>query len=138
MSIAQHHASENSPHMEILHRFLTALETRAMRTCGHGECARHLREALDAAGIDTRGHPERPKDWGPMLARVGFAAMTPHGYEPRRGDIVVFQPVPGAPDGHVQAYTGSRWISDVVQPTGFWPAPAYRTASSRFMPYRHE
>ena len=121
-----------------LHRFLRDLEGRAVPPDGHGECAKHLREALDAAGIDTRGHPVRPKDWGPMLARVGFAAMTPHGYQPRRGDIVVFQPVPGAPDGHIQAYTGSRWISDFVQPMGFWPAPGYRAASTKFLPFRQE
>ena len=121
-----------------LHRFLQDLEARALPPSGQGACARHLREALDAAGIDTRGHPMSPKDWGPMLARVGFAAMTPHGYEPRRGDIVVFQPVPGAPEGHVQAYNGSRWISDFVQPSGFWPAPAYRSASTKFLPFRHE
>ena len=119
-------------------RFLRSLEIHALPRNGRGECAKHVRQALEEAGVDTTGHPICAKDWGPMLARIGFAAWTVVDYHPARGDIVVFHAVPGAPMGHIQAFDGSRWISDCVQMNGFWPGPAYRTDAARFMPYRHE
>jgi len=118
-------------------RFVQCLEAHARSQGSSGTCARHVRDVLRDAGFDIKGHPAFAKDWGPTLARLGFAALTDIGYEPVRGDIVVFRPVFGAPFGHIQAFDGKHWVSDHVQTNGFWPGPQYtKPVAARFMPYR--
>jgi len=117
-------------------RFLESLAELALAPRTRGACADRVCAALEQAGFDTTGHPTLAKDWGPMLARLGFAALTDIDYRPVRGDIVVFKPIADAPHGHIQAFDGKRWISDHVQLDGFWPAPQYKKTMARFMPHR--
>jgi len=117
-------------------RFLESLAELALAPRAPHACAQRVCAALEQAGFDTTGHPSFAKDWGPMLARLGFAALTDIDYRPVRGDIVVFKPMPDAPQGHIQVFDGKRWISDHVQADGFWPSLQYRKATARFMPHR--
>lgn len=102
------------------------------------KCAKFVREALEAAGADTSGHPVSAKDYGPTLEKNGFKPVGKEGYEPKKGDIVVIQPVPGAErqDGHIAVYNGKQWVSDYKQP-GFWPGHTYRAAKPTYTVYRH-
>jgi hypothetical protein len=118
-------------------RFLFVLKSRALPLHGASTCARHVRQALEAAGFDSRGHPTRAKDWGPTLFRMGFRSITPLDYQAARGDVVVFQPELGHPNGHIQAFDGKFWISDFVQLKGFWPSSIYLAHASRFTTYRY-
>jgi hypothetical protein len=118
-------------------RFLSFLRSRALPLHGASTCARHVRQALEAAGFDSTGHPARAKDWGPTLFRMGFASINPFAYQAARGDVVVFEPELGHPNGHIQAFDGKSWISDFVQSKGFWPSSAYRDHAGRFTPYRY-
>lgn len=63
-------------------RFLVYLRSRALPLHGAATCARHVREALEAAGFVATGHPTRAKDWGPLLHRMGFASADPSTYRP--------------------------------------------------------
>ncbi len=95
-----------------------------------GHCLRNVREAIEAGG----GRPGRTlsaQDFGPHLERAGFDAVADHrtpGYTPQRGDVTVFQSVPGHPHGHVAMYNGERWVSDHNQ-QGFYANSAYRSGS---------
>jgi hypothetical protein len=96
-----------------------------------------VREALEAAGADTHGHPTPAKDYGPTQEKGGFEAVEKEGYEPKKGDIVVIQPVPGAKrqDGFIATYNGKQWVSDYRQP-GFWPGHTYQAAKPSYTIYR--
>lgn len=71
-------------------------------------CARAVRQALEAAGARTRGHPVDARDYGTILQSNGFSVVsftTLKNYVPIKGDVVVFDPHPGGnPSGHIQAY----------------------------------
>jgi hypothetical protein len=85
-----------------------------------GQCAKYVRQGLEAGGADTTGHPIYAKEYGPTLINNGFQPIPSQNYTPKLGDIVVFQPLPGAPPnrraGHIQAYDGENWVSDYLQP----------------------
>lgn len=111
--------------------------TRNARAKSQGKCATNVRKALEAAGLDTSGHPVSAKDYGPTLEKNGFKSVGKDGYVPQKGDIVVMQPVPGArsQDGHIAVFNGKQWVSDFKQP-GFWPGPGYRNAKPGYTIYR--
>jgi hypothetical protein len=121
-------------------RFASHLRAHAKR---HGErlgdCAKWVRQALEAAGADTTGHPYPAKLYGPILARNGFHEITvssPETYPFLKGDIVVIQPTRhGNPAGHIAGYDGSKWISDFEQ-RDFWPGDAYRREKPSYVVYR--
>jgi hypothetical protein len=72
-------------------------------------CATYLRVALEKGGLDSSGHPESAKDWGPILERNGFQKQAMESYTPQKGDVAVIQPYPGgSKDGHITAYNGSQ------------------------------
>jgi len=57
-------------------------------------CAKRVREALDAGGGKTKGHPTEAKYWGPTLIRMGFRELhvsDPDKFAFMKGDIVVIQ-----------------------------------------------
>jgi hypothetical protein len=87
-------------------------------------CARAVRQALEAGGASTKGHPVDAKDYGPVLERNGFYVVSftdAKNYVPIKGDVVVFAPHPGGnSSGHIQAYDGRGWVSDFTQ-RRFWP-----------------
>jgi hypothetical protein len=90
-----------------------------------GKCAMHVRIALTAGGANMSSRPTYAKDYGPKLLELGFIEVSQQGYEPRKGDVVVFDTYPSqsSPAGHIQMYSGSQWISDTRQPRFF----AHRT-----------
>lgn len=102
-------------------------------------CARALRQALEAGGARTGGHPVDAKDYGPVLERNGFYVVPFtdfKNYVPIKGDIVVFEPHPGGnSSGHIQAYDGRGWVSDFNQQR-FWPGPGYEREEAVYVVYR--
>jgi hypothetical protein len=103
------------------------LHTHAMsRSSGH--CARSVRLALEASGLDTRSHPESAKDYGPFLISLGFVIVRLDNYAPMTADVAVLQPFEGGdPNGHVEMYDGQHWVSDFVQKDIF-AGPGWRQA----------
>lgn len=95
-----------------------------------GHCLRSVREAVQAGG-GSPGSTLSAKDFGPNLERAGFSSVADHrspGYNPQRGDVAVFQAVPGHPHGHIAMYNGERWVSDYRQDS-FYANQAYRSGS---------
>lgn len=102
-------------------------------------CARAVRQALEAGGASTKGHPVDAKEYGPTLESNGFyvvAFRDLKSYVPVKGDIVVFDPHPGGnPSGHILAYDGRGWISDFTQ-RRFWPSTGYERWEAVYVVYR--
>lgn len=95
-------------------------------------CARYVRLALEAGGIDTSGAPLSAKDYAPFLVTRGFAAVKGTGEDAIAGDVAVIQPYKGgSPHGHIAMYDGEDWVSDFVQ-TDMWGGPGYRKAKPDF------
>jgi hypothetical protein len=81
-----------------------------------GQCARYVRLALKAGGINTIGAPLSAGDYGPFLLQHGFAVVPPStSYVPEVGDIAVFSDSAAHPNGHIEVWTGQNWVSDFVQ-----------------------
>ncbi len=100
-------------------------------------CAANLREAFEAAGGDSTGHPKPAKDWGPTLQKNGFVPVDPNGYHPQTGDVVVIQPYPGGNTaGHIAGYDGNNWTSDFIQ-RDMWGGHGYRSYRPPYVIYRH-
>ena len=81
-----------------------------------GKCAKYVRQALEAGGGDTSGHPVSAKNWGPTLVKMGFKPVPETNYIPKLGDVAIFQPRVSSGHGHIQTYTGKGWVSDFIQP----------------------
>nr|WP_309302125.1 RHS repeat-associated core domain-containing protein [Xanthomonas oryzae] len=88
-----------------------------------GQCAKYVRQGLEAVGADTSGHPIAAADYGPTLEKNDFSPIDPSA-APESGDITVFPAIPGHPYGHIEAYDGSSYVSDFSQ-SNFYPSPAY-------------
>lgn len=104
-----------------------------------GFCAKYVREAIEAGGLINLIRQNSAKNYGPSLRIAGFteySSMPPGGY--KAGDIAVIQsPNSNHPHGHIQMYSGNRWISDFVQ-KNFWPGSIYQTQKPSFKIYRME
>lgn len=99
-----------------------------------GNCAKAVRLAIASGGIELL-HTHYAKDYGASLTHSGFyvtGASTPVA-----GDVVVIQPMPGHPDGHMAIYDGHIWISDFKQYHGFYPGESYRHIKPPYKIYRH-
>jgi hypothetical protein len=85
-------------------------------TSSTGYCARSVRQALGAAGYTnfSKGVGSAYQ-FGDPLTKAGFSPIDSNGYTPSKGDVIVFQPVDGHPDGHVEMYNGTGWVSDFKQ-----------------------
>ncbi|SFW89375.1 DUF6443 domain-containing protein [Chitinophaga sancti] len=98
------------------------------------QCAKYLREGLEAGGMNTTGRPRPAEDYGPFLLAKGFKFVTSDitNYTPVRGDIAVMQSFTlngkYTAYGHIQMYTGTAWVSDFANKVDFWPGSGYRTA----------
>lgn len=98
--------------------------------------ARAIRLALEAGGINTKGHPLLSKDYGPFLTKLGFSLMNPTNYVPKTGDIRVFQPYAGGdPVGHIDMYDGRQWVSDFKE-ENFWPSAKYKKYHPSYQIFR--
>lgn len=119
-------------------KFAAHLRKHAFRHSKH-ICATKVREALEAGGGDTTGHPGDAKGWGRTLLRMGFREIPvedPDKYKPLKGDVVVIQPyIGGNKSGHIAAYDGTSWISDFVQ-RDFWAGEGYRKNKPDHVFYR--
>ena len=92
--------------------------------CGH--CAKAVRLALQAGGINTTIHPVSAKEYGAYLKKWGFLEQSKLDYFPMMGDIRVFQNYPGGSvHGHIDMYNGAKWVSDSIEKTD-WPNPQYK------------
>ena len=106
-------------------------------------CARYVRQALQAGGINTSNRPRSAKDYGPYLTRWGFHVVTSdiksNNYMAMRGDIAVFRGYGknphGAWNGHIQMYNGNQWVSDFKQ-NHFTPGAGYSQPPVPYTIYR--
>ena len=110
------------------------LQSHAEAT-SHGRCARYVREAIQRGGIMLI-HTHSAYNYGASLVCAGFYPVL-RGV-PKKGDVVVIQPIAGHDDGHMAMYDGQIWISDFKQLHGFYPGPAYRAAQPPYKMYRHD
>ena len=113
---------------------ITHLRSHA-ESVSHGRCARYVREAIAAGGISV-AHTASAHDYGGPLLAAGFYRVA--GAYPLKGDVVVIQPIPHHPDGHMAMYDGTIWISDFKQYHGFYPGQSYRQLHPAFQIYRHD
>ena len=116
-------------------KFVATLNSTALPPFGQGICAKHVRIALEAAGVNSAGHPVSAKDYGPFLQTVGFAVVTTTPYVPQTGDIAVIQRTSKSVDGHIAGYDGTQWVSDFVQKE-LYPGPSYRAEKPKIEIYR--
>ena len=90
------------------------------------KCGKFVHKAIDAGGIrlNTAYNPngKSASGYGPILRHSGFLTVAP-GEKPQKGDVVVFQPVEGHPDGHVAMFDGKQWISDYKQDSIYAASP---------------
>jgi hypothetical protein len=115
--------------------FVATLNSNALPPFGQGICAKHVRIALEAAGVNSAGHPVSAKHYGPFLKKVGFAVVTETPYVPQIGDIGVIQGTSKSVHGHIAGYDGTRWVSDFVQKE-LYPGPSYRAEKPKIEIYR--
>ncbi|WP_205965188.1 CHAP domain-containing protein [Paraburkholderia flava] len=102
----------------------------------HGWCARYVREAIAAGGVEVM-QTAAARDYGPPLMSAGFYRVLSPAY-PIKGDVVVIQPIPHHPYGHMAMFDGNIWISDFKQYHGFYPSQSYRDIAPPFQMYRHD
>lgn len=109
-------------------KFAKHLTDNALPGFGAGQCAKYVRQAMVAAGLNTVGNPLSAKDYGPFLLKLGFTSeTTTMPYSPQKGDIVVMPANTASVHGHIVGYTGSKWVSDFVQ-NDMFGGPSYRKA----------
>lgn len=85
-------------------------------------CATRVREALEAGGINTAGHPVNAWQYVNFLGKVGFRNIgnvnnkEANEFKATPGDIACYQKYgnPSVP-GHICMYTPAGWISDFKQ-----------------------
>jgi len=109
------------------------ITTNAYPPFGKGVCATNVRQALEAGGLNTAGHPEDAKDWGPTLVGLGFRVVAG---APMMGDVMVIQATSSSVSGHMELYDGKNWVSDFVQ-REMWPGPGYRAETPKHEMYRY-
>ena len=101
-----------------IHRLISWIDSHAHLHSTH-RCAASVRQALQAAGIPTEDRPSSGDagDYGPFLLRHGAQVIGLGSYEPKAGDIAVFDRTDDHPAGHIQVFDGRHWVSDFVQHT---------------------
>jgi hypothetical protein len=113
-----------------------SIDAQASKT-SLGLCARHVREAVAAGGLQLVHHASA-KDYGSSLLQSGFRALPgrpSQGF--LRGDVAVIEAIPGHPHGHMCMFDGDKWVSDFVQEHGLYPGPSYRALKPAYTVYRH-
>lgn len=124
--------SENKNTWSGLSKAITKLNSNALsledyKKKGKGECAKYVRIAIQAGGIDTSDHPIYAKNYGPYLIRWGFKEIPCTDYIPKTGDIRVWQNYPGGNiAGHIDMFNGTGWVSDFFEPNPSGPNSKYR------------
>lgn len=82
------------------------------------QCAKAVRQAINAGHIATSNNPVSAADYKLYLPRLGFVPVSLASYAPQVGDIAVFPAIQGTRliHGHIEMYNGKGWQSDYVQP----------------------
>ncbi len=103
-----------------------------------GECAKHVRLAILAGGVNIYPNPVPAKDYDSYLIKHGFTEISKEDYTPVKGDIAVIQPYPGGkPYGHICMFGGEIWLSDFAQ-RDMWSGPQYREQKPSHKLFRWE
>lgn len=98
-----------------------------------GLCAKFVRQAIEAGGVTLVRHGSA-KDYGSSLLQVGFVAIEETIPERgKKGDVVIMQAIGDHIHGHMQMYSGNRWVSDYSQ-NGFYP---YTHSRPEYQVYRY-
>ncbi len=123
---------------------------------GNKQCAKKVREALEATTGKTMIRPESTyaKDYGEGMASIDFEPVKEvsqgvgyppnDGFELEEGDVAVIQTTSKSKYGHMAIYAGKdkngneEWISDFVQKRGAYPGPSYREEKPSYVIYRHK
>ena len=86
------------------------------------QCAKYVRKALEAGGLNTEGHPTSAADYISYMPKLGFDLVIngegnnlPEDYTPQKGDVMVIGRVGKHKHGHIAMYNGQQWISDFKQ-----------------------
>lgn len=77
-------------------------------------CAKAVRKAMEAGGLNTSGRPNYGGQYDTFLLRSGWEKLPP-GSTPQAGDIAVTKPHGIHKGGHVAMYDGQSWYSDAKQ-----------------------
>lgn len=101
----------------------------------NNECAKYVRRAIEkGGGAKLADHPIPAMKYDPYLENYKFERLTPNpppDYKPQKGDIAVFQNINKHPNGHIQMYNGTQWVSGFKQPRGFWAHSDYENAHKK-------
>ena len=101
-----------------------------------GRCAQYTRQAIEAGGIRLTHHTSA-KDYGNSLVNAGFKEVSENVVAFKPGDVVIIQPIPKHPHGHMAMFNGKFWVSDFLQQHGFYPGQSYRKLHPTYTVYRH-
>ena len=108
---------------------------------GISQCAKYVRKALEAGGINTAGRPMDAGDYGPFLIQAGFKVIATNANgpgDPQIGDITVFSKNDTHGIGHIEGYIGgpykSGWASYWVQ--DYWNPYADKSSAGSATIYR--
>lgn len=77
-----------------IRRDIASIAVRRSGPTSKGLCASYVREAINMAGVPT-GRTTSAKDYGPILQRAGFSAVS----NLAAGDVRIIQSIPGHPHG---------------------------------------
>lgn len=134
---------------------LSHLNTSA-HTRSQSNCAAYVRQAIEAGGMTITRPAPRPgltypaaADYGSHIQAKGFVPVYTYAGNgsplpnitsvpgQQAGDVVIIQPIPGHPYGHMAMFNGTQWISDFRQEQlGFYPGSAYQNLKPAFIMYR--
>ena len=84
-----------------------------------GYCAKHVREAMQAGGLNVNDRPGYGGGYAEYLPKKGWREI-PNNSRLLPGDVLVTLPFTGSNGvshkyGHIAMWTGTNWISDFVQ-----------------------
>ncbi|MDK9362523.1 hypothetical protein [Lelliottia wanjuensis] len=119
-------------------------------------CAAYVTQAIEAGGMTIKRPAPRSglkypaaADYGKPINKKGFVPVYTYAGNgaplsdvtsvpgQQAGDVVVIQPIPGHPYGHMAMFNGTQWISDFRQEQlGFYPGHAYQKLKPAFIMYR--
>ncbi len=104
-----------------------------------GRCAEFIRKSVEAGGVVLQ-RCASAKDYDRSLLAAGFVPVPVHTPQEQFmvGDIVIVEPIPGHPHGHMAMFDGSAWISDFRQRHGHYPGPRYRQLRPAYTVYRYD
>ena len=92
-----------------------------------GKCAMHVRQFLEAGGLDLTGHPVSAKDYASFLPKIGFTRIASIASRTEQTKFTENDAIPGdvavmehGQHGHICMFTGKHWVSDFIQ-NNAWP-----------------